>query len=177
MKKIFVLSICFLLLSACVSGGGTRPSGSSAKVFIDSIQFIGTNNYCCWTTPEYSFYTSNIKNSDGTFGDPWYMKNAPDGQYAILDNGFGLITGTNASVQKGIKVYIASGSSGEYQVWGGTNIPVEVCGTQKPSHNCWDGIYKLAGNPSKYGFNLLGQGNSTEEFPGEYLYYIIKSKK
>lgn len=174
MKKLLVLSICFLLLSACVSGGGTRPSGSSASVFIDSIQFIGTNDYCCWTTQEYSFYTSNIKNSDGASGDPRYMRNSPDGQYAILNNGFGLITGTNASVQQGIKVYIASGSSGEYQVWGGTTIPAEVCSSKKPSHNCWEGVKKLAGNPLKYGFELLGQGNSTKEFPGEYLYYIIK---
>lgn len=145
------------------------------ELYIDAFQFSNTFNYCCWTSPDYAWFTSNFLNSDGSGNEPSYARYAPDGHYAIMQSpGFSLMTGTNAMLQSGIKVYIASGSTGMYQVYGGNSIPISLCSYGIPYHTC--DLLDLGYNPQNYGFTFLGESSTTQEFLGNYLYYIVKTE-
>ncbi|MBI5182166.1 MAG: Ig-like domain-containing protein [Nitrospirae bacterium] len=181
-KKLFsfLALTVFVLLTACGGGGdgggggGGGGNSSGGGVYIDAFQFSGTTNYCCWTSSAYTWFTSNFKNSDGSGNEPSYARNAPDGNYAIMQStGFSLMTGTNATSQSGIKVYIASGSSGTYSVYGGNTIPTSLCSYGTPYCTC--SLINLGYNPQNYGFTYLGESNTTQEFLGNYLYYIVKT--
>ena len=150
------------------------PKDSSYSVLIDAFQFSGTSNYCCWTSEAYSWFTSNFLNPGSSFGEPSNARNAPDGKYAVMRSpGFSLITGTNAIPQTGIKVYIAPGNTGTYQVYGGNLIPTSLCSYATPYYTC--DLLDLGHNPQNYGFTYLGMSNVTQEFLGGYLYYIVKN--
>ena len=158
----------------CISGGeNTDMSG----VFIDAFQFSGTSDYCCWTSEEYTWFTSNFENVGPPHFEPSNARNAPDGIYAVMKTpspGFSIITGTNATSQDGIIVYASASNTISYEVYGGDIIPAEVCEYETPHYTC--NLVDLGLNPQLHGFTYLGESNTTEEFLGIHLYYVVKIK-
>lgn len=82
------------------------------------------------------------------------------GRYTGTPTIVAVVSNPPPGANTGIKVYVDGVSPSLYALYGGNVVPTDVWAIQE--------------RPEDYGFILLGKANITEEYSGEYYYYLLK---